>query len=399
MLALGCFVLYTMAWGWQLIASLAYQLFPALSLTQQQFSLIFTAPLLAAIFTSIPGGALGDRYGIRIVVGIAAFVAATSDLLRAFAPSFTGLFALMLVRGVAFGLIMPNLPKLVSVWIPRERSGLASGIYNCSLNIGSATGLFTGPLFPNWQTAFIFHGIAFFAAATLWMVFARTSPAGMTVKRPSIVAGLKIGAKSRNIWLIAVGQFLFQGVLISFQGNLPKALTAVHQFSPQIAGAIAGLLMLGLVTGNLFAPLISDRFGLRRPFIMFAALAGAVVLYTSWLAASGPAIWILVFVGGILMGTPPAIFYTVPAELPEIGHAYVGGASGIFVSAQNLGGLFLSVFITSPIIAAGTGAAYSSGFLVAMILLACIAVPAFFLTETGRRAAVNATRAAVTVQK
>jgi hypothetical protein len=83
-------------------------------------------------------------------------------------------------------------------------------------------------------------------------------------------------------------------------------------------------------------------------------------------------------------GAPPVLF-TIPAELPEIGEAYVGGASGIIVSAMNAGGFLLSVLVTSPIMAAGTGSAYTTGFLVSMLLLASIAIPTLFLTETGRK--------------
>jgi len=45
----------------------------------------------------------------------------------------------------------------------------------------------------------------------------------------------------------------------------------------------------------------------------------------------------------------------------------------------------LSVLVTSPIMAAGTGSAYNTGFLVSMAILSLIAVPTLFLTETGRK--------------
>jgi nitrate/nitrite transporter NarK len=226
----------------------------------------------------------------------------------------------------------------------------------------------------------------------LWVVFARSAPAGVVIERPNIVSGVKVGIKSRNIWLLAAIQFMIQGAIISFQGNLPQALTGIYGMSPQSAAGVSALMTLGFVTGNLILPVLSDRIGLRKPFVFTGALIGATALYLAWLTAPGPGVWVLSYLGGAIIGGAPPVLFAVPAELNEIGEACVGGASGIIVSSMNIGGFVLSVFITSPIMAPGTLSAYTTGFLISMICLASIAVPAIFLTETGkkkRRAAVG----------
>jgi nitrate/nitrite transporter NarK len=391
-LGMACLTMITVMWGWQMIPALAYQLTPELKLSQTEFTLIFTAPVLAAIFASLPGGALGDRYGIRAVVAVAGFIAAITGLLRAFTPNFTGLFILMLIYGIAWGMVVPNLPKLVGVWFSPERSGVASGIYMGSMGVGGALGLFTAPFFPGWREAFICTGLLSLIVAVLWVVFARSAPAGVVIERPNIVSGVKVGIKSRNIWLLAAIQFMIQGAIISFQGNLPQALTGIYGMSPQSAAGVSALMTLGFVTGNLILPVLSDRIGLRKPFVFTGALIGATALYLAWLTAPGPGVWVLSYLGGAIIGGAPPVLFAVPAELNEIGEACVGGASGIIVSSMNIGGFVLSVFITSPIMAPGTLSAYTTGFLISMICLASIAVPAIFLTETGkkkRRAAVG----------
>ena len=388
-LAMAWLTMVTIMWGWQMLPALAYQLVPELKLTQPEFTLIFTAPVLVAIFTSLPGGALGDRYGIRTVVAVAAFLAATTGILRAFAPDFISLFVLMLIWGVAWGMVVPNLPKLVGVWFPPERTGLASGIYLCGMGVGGALGLFTAPFFPGWRAAFIYTGVLSLTVAVLWTLFARSCPAGVHIERPDIISGVKVGLKSRNIWLLAVIQFLIQGSILSFQGNLPQALTDIYNMSPQAAAGVSALLTLGFVTGNLFLPILSDKIGLRKPFVFVGAIIGGAVLYLSWLAAPGPGVWVLAYLGGTIVGGAPPVLFSVPAELPEIGEACVGGASGIIVSSMNAGGFVLSFLVTSPIMAAQTNAAYTSGFLVSVLALIVVAVPALFLTETGRRKSGN----------
>jgi len=384
-LGMACLTMITIMWGWQMLPALAYQLNPELGLSPTDFTLIFTAPVLVAIFSSLPGGALGDRYGIRAVVAVAVFIAAITGLLRAFTPGFTGLFVLMLVYGIAWGMVVPNLPKLVGVWFPPERSGLASGIYMGSMGIGGALGLFTAPLFSGWREAFIYTGLLTLIVAVLWTVFARSLPAGVAIDRPDIISGVKVGLKSRNIWLLAAMQFMIQGAILAYQGNLPQALTVIYSMSPEGAAGVSAVMTLGFVTGNLILPVVSDRIGLRKPFVFIGGLFGAAVLYFAWLAAPGPGVWILAYLGGTIVGGAPPVLFSVPAELDEIGEGCVGGASGIIVSSMNAGGFVLSALVTAPIVAAGTAAAYTTGFLVSMACLASIIIPAIFLTETGKR--------------
>ncbi len=100
--------------GWVqfLPSSLAYLLVPELGLTPTQLTLIFTAPILMGIFVNIPGGALGDRYGIRLTVGIGVVLVGVSTIARAWVSSFSGMFLLACVFGIGLGAVFPNLPKL-----------------------------------------------------------------------------------------------------------------------------------------------------------------------------------------------------------------------------------------------------------------------------------------------
>ena len=137
--------------------------------------------------------------------------------------------------------------------------------------------------------------------------------------------------------------------------------------------------------GNLLVPALSDRIGLRKPFIYAAAITIPICLFSAWQLAPSPATWVLVFLGGIGVGSLPPIVLTLPLELPEIGHEHVGGATGLILSSLALGGFVIPLFVISPIMTAGTSQAYSAGFLVAMLLIAAAIIPALFLMETGRR--------------
>ena len=146
-------------------------------------------------------------------------------------------------------------------------------------------------------------------------------------------------------------------------------------FSPTAAGIISSLITWGMVAGNLIFPSLSDRIGYRKPFLFVGSVASAGFFFLAWYLAPGIATWILIFLGGLLLGGVPPILYTILVELPEIGHEYVGGASGLASTLMTIGGFILPLAVISPFMEAGTWSACTNGFLVTAVLLAAIALP------------------------
>jgi len=340
---------------------------------------------VVAIFSSYAGGALADRYGIRLIVAIAAFLAGGTGLARAFVSSFEGIFALMCLLGVGLGITMSIRPKVVGIWFPPRQTGLAIGIYQTAMATGSSLGLLTGPHFGGWKPAFTYIGLLTLVVATLWTLFARNAPRGAQIRMPPIVSSIKRAAMSRSIWLLAAIYFLSVGVFLSFSGNLPKALGDVYPVSPQIAGAVTSLLFWGMVAGHLTLPTLSDRVGLRKPFVYVCAVFSALCLFFAWRLAPGVTTWVLTFLGGFAFGAITPVIFALLIALPEIGSEYVGGASGLIASLGNMGGFLIPLLVMSPLVAAGTLKAYTTGFLVISIVLAATALIAIFITETGAR--------------
>jgi nitrate/nitrite transporter NarK len=384
-LGVAWMTLLCLYWSWFLIPSLASRLSPDLGLSHMQYTLIFTAPVLMGIWSAITAGAAADRFGIRRVVSIVVLLGGAGGLARAFAPNFEVMFIMTCLVGIAVYGSMSNLPKLVAIWFPPRQAGLAAGIYTMSIGIGLSLGLFTAPLFPDWRAAFTVVGIITLVVAFLWVLLARNAPKGVKINMPPMISGIKRGIKSRNIWLTCAVYFLFMGMFTAFSGNFPEALELIHNISPATAGAITALLTGGGILGNLLVSAISDRMGLRKPFIYAAVITIPICLFFAWQLAPSVATWILVFVGGIGVGSLPPIVLTLPLELPEIGHEHVGGATGMIISSLSLGGVIIPLLVISPIMEAGTKQAYSLGFLVAMILIAAAIIPTLFLMETGRR--------------
>lgn len=109
-----------------------------LLLTHAQTSLLFTAPILMLVALAIPGGIIADRIGAKKAAGIGIIIVAVGTMLRSVATDAPSLLAFTFIYGAGFGLSYPNLPKLVSRRVPREKAGIATGIFSAGL-IGGAT--------------------------------------------------------------------------------------------------------------------------------------------------------------------------------------------------------------------------------------------------------------------
>lgn len=370
-----------------LTPALAYALVPDLGLTPTQLTLIFTAPVLMGAFVNMPGGGLGDRFGIRLVVGIATLIAGLSTVARAWISNFGEMLFLACLFGIAYGIAVPNLPKLVAVWFPRREAGLASGIYMTAFGVGISIGLLTGSHFGGWRTAFLYTGMITTGLALLWLIFGRSTPKGIqSIKATSIISGIKAAVKSRNIWFISLAFFLAQGAYLAISGNLPEALANIHSISPEEAGAITSLLTFAAIPGSILLPLISDKIGLRKPFVYGGTIFPAICFFLGWTLAPGIYTNFLIIIGGFFSGCMGPILLASFVDYPEIPQKYVGGTSGFAMAAANAGGFLIPLLAITPIISSQTASTYNTGFLVSALIYFAGAISIIGLRETGSRA-------------
>jgi sugar phosphate permease len=389
-LAVAWLAMVGVGWIVFLTPALAYDLVPDLGLTPAQLTLIFTAPFLMGVFITIPGGSLGDRYGIRAVVGAALALAGLSTIARAWVSSYGGMLVLAGVFGIGLGAATPNLPKLVSVWFPQREAGLASGIWMTGLMVGIGVGLLTGTYFDGWRSAFLYPGIVLTALSLLWFLFGRSAPQGTPrVQTTSFAASIKVGLRSKNVWLTSLSAFLLNGAYLGLSGSLPEALTSIHGITPKEAGAITSLLTFAGIPGAVLLPMISDKMGIRIPFLCAGVIVGAACFFFAWLLAPGAATYVLAAFGGfVYFGVTPLLMTSLIAYR-EIGQENVGGAAGVAMAANNAGGFLIPLLAITPVMAARTASAYNSGFMTSALLLCAGGLIVVGLTETGSKVKVG----------
>ena len=164
---------------WQAVSPLKGAMAPTLGTEWQQVVVVYAAVSFGMMFTQLPGGALGDKYSVRVVVSVGAVLAGVATAVRFAVPSLAGQVAVSVVATVGMGLVNPNLIKVVTEWFPSRQLGLGQGILMSgnTLASGLALSLSAGAVLGavgNWQGVFALYGGLTVAGGVLWFALVRS---------------------------------------------------------------------------------------------------------------------------------------------------------------------------------------------------------------------------------
>ena len=362
---------------------LAYKLMPALNISASQFAALMGGPLTGSIFVCLLGGTLADRYGVKNVVTVGLVLAVIGCTFRYAVTSFWPFLFLTILAGLASGLLVSCLSKLFGAWFPPEQMGTMMGLYMVSPMLAGFLGTATSALFPSETSAFIFSGVLCFIILILWMILARNKPEGAPdLPVMPVTRYLGKAARSRGVWIAGICAFFVMGSMMTFTSFLPNVLHDLRGISPVQAGFYGSLATLGGVFGSFLGPLICNRIGVMKPYLVVVCLLGAAVTFWSWQLPVGSSMITALMLAGFLQSAMLPLLLSLPMLLPEIGPVYAGSAGGIISTLQVLGGVAVPTFIITPL--AGLNAPVLFGL--AAICCALILVPALFLPELGSKA-------------
>jgi len=359
-----------------------HDLIPDLGLSQVQYSLTITGPMLGIVVAAMLGGALADRYGARPIVGIGAILGGLVAIFRTFVGSFGPMFGLSIILGIGTALVFSNLPKIVAMWFPPKQVGMATGFYYTGIGVGTATGLAASGVFATWQQACLVTGVVALVAAALWTILGRSAPTTMlgTELSVGLRQSLRHSIRVKDIWILFIVLFLSLGAILSLLSSLPVMLQQTHNVPPKTAALFSAVVVYAEVCGLFFLPLISDRLGLRKPVVVCSMLLSAVLIFLTWVSAMSILTWILGALGGFFSGYL-AVLLIFPVELPAISPKFAGGAAGIVLTGEHLGGFLFMPYVFTPIAAFSPTTGYLA-ISIAIVIAAIFMIP---LHETGTR--------------
>lgn len=357
-----------------------------LAVSNEAMGILFSIPAAMLIVIAIPGGWLGDRLGARKAVAAGAIVMAVGSLMRGFAHSFDFLFAFTVVYGIGYGIMFPNLPKLMGIWFPSEKVGLATGIYGTGITVGGTLALaltlpVVFPLFTTIQGTFFFWAIPAGIGAILWLALSTDPPVPVSHgdwNAKGVIGPDPMLWKNKNMWAIALLLLLNNLHFYAWAAWTPSLLM-MKGASPDLAALIASSRGWASLPAMFLMPLASYKLGLRKPFLWGSAI---LLMVSTWVTPYMPAQWgwALMAVVGITTGGTFSMMLALPVEM--LPRTSVGMASGAVLSIGYIGGL-IGPWLTGRVLDS-TGN-FDGALFVLVAIAALWAVVGFLIPETGKK--------------
>lgn len=296
-----------------------------------------------AAFTLI-GGMLGDRFGIRLVMGLACFVAAISSFLRGTADGFITLTIFMVLFGFCEGVSEANLPKTIVTWFQGKSLGLITGILGAGFCFGGAistmySATLLSPMLGGWQGVMYLYGIIAIVFGIIWVITIRDAPVTPSVeptKRPwgEIISRV---IRSRDLWLNGIGLFVVFFSVTGIAGYMPIYFEHIKGMSVSEASNLVSAFIWVSIIGSFVLPLLSDRVGRKIIYVPSVVITG-ICIYLIPLSSGTPLLLSVIGCGIFGYGGAAVMHYVVVAEARGIEPAYYGTAFGLLATLGNLGG-------------------------------------------------------------
>lgn len=339
-----------------------------MAINYTQASFIFSISIIAITVVRIPWGICCDRIGFKKSLGLGLLIMGIFGFLRSFSGSFGELLIYQLFLGVGVSVVIPALPKMVSIWFPKEKIGHATGIYIAGFALGNMAGLALTPillsLLGGWRAVFRIYGIFEIVLMIVWWAFIKEHPSS-----PTMTQGTKTNSplpfkeilKQKEMWILSGLIFIAMGCFDSLSLWLPTILES-KGFTLISAGIIAALLPLGFLIASPVIGTLGDRFSRKRLILILGLFSGpAIFLIGLDLSIS---IWVAPCLAGFFLMGVMTIAFMIPVDNPKLS-PNVASVVAIISSLANLGSFILPVMV-------GYTRDLTGSFVLALLVLAIL---------------------------
>ena len=314
----------------------ASELIQSFGLTTSQFSSLFTAPMIVAIFLSFVGGMISDKVGSKKVINISFVIAGIGMIGRVFANSYMPFFLCMALTGFSNMFVNINASKITASWFEQEKLGILMGIFGfCGQLPGAFATATTAVLFDSRTSAFIVSAIFCISVFVLWLLFVKDKPEDTMEERekidqenqPSIGDSLKVVLSNKGVWLVSICIMMALGSTVTLSTFMPMALQTMYGIDMKVCGTIASMLTLGNCIGSITGPIVFSKIKNVKVFVSGAAVLSFAGIIMCWRFPSIFVLHILVLYTGIMLGASMPIFLSAPVLLEGLGTKYAGSAA------------------------------------------------------------------------
>ena len=305
-------------------------------LSASQISWMSSTFLWANILFLLPAGIILDRCSTRKVIIIAMLVCVLGTVGFALTDSFALACLFHALSGVGNAFCFLSCVVLVSHWFAPRRQALVIGSLVTMAFIG---GMMAHTPFAHlndiygWRISLLIDG-ALGAVLLLWIsIFVQDRPVNsfttQKVEKRAIIPGFLQVLANRQTWLAGFyTSFLNLPIMVLCALWGASYLQTVHQLPGMAATNVISFIFIGSIIGCPLAGWLSDSQGLRKPIMIFGAIATLMTVAPLFMdiALSQTQLSILFFLLGLFTSTQ-VISYPLIAESNPVEN--IGTATGV----------------------------------------------------------------------
>jgi ACS family D-galactonate transporter-like MFS transporter len=245
-----------------------------------EMGIVMSAFFWSYSLLQLPAGMLADRFGQKLVLGMAVFWWSLATAVTGLATGFKSLVALRVMLGVGEAGSYPSNAGIATRWFPRKERATVAGIFDSGSKLGGAVAL---PLIAwllatfDWKVTFAITGALGLVWCVVWVVAFRNSPADHRRVNVAELAYIRDGAEAprrdnalaevpwyrlfgyRNIWAMCIGFFMINYNSYFFITWLPTYLVKARGMSMMEMGFMASLPLILSMVVEILAGWASDR--------------------------------------------------------------------------------------------------------------------------------------------
>lgn len=344
---------------WMMFAVVGISIKTQLGLNETEFGLLAAMPVLTGSLIRVPLGIWTDRYGGRLVFFILMLSTVVPIWLMSYATQYWHFLTIGLFVGLAGGSFSVGTPY-VARWFPKNRQGLAMGIFGAG-NSGSAVTKFVAPALMaaaggSWTIVPQVYSVAMLVTAIVFWIFTATDPSHKVVSTSSFSQQMRM-LKDPRVWRYCQYYSVVFGGYVALALWMTKYYVGEYGFSLKTAALLAACFSLPGGVLRALGGWISDRYGAYQTtwwvmwvcWVAFFLLSYPQTNFTvmtvegsrSFHIGLSPLVFtILLFVVGIAMAIGKASVFKFISD--DFG-ANIGAVSGVVGLAGGLGGFVLPI--------------------------------------------------------
>ncbi|MFT3774128.1 MAG: MFS transporter [Minicystis sp.] len=382
--------------SWMAVAPLAPDLMSFFHVSKTEFSFLNTVVTIAKVIAPIITGAAAVRFGLKrtILLGSLLICAVLAGPL---APSFQVFVVSRFLFGLGGAVVVTSMAPMAMQWFPKGELPTVNALNGVAVNTGIAIAMYvTTPLAGTkigWQGTLLVFGVLNVAMLVAWAALGRENKAAAAAAAAGASA-TKVGYldvwKMKETWLATLAFTGAVALYLSFSYWLPTFYREQFNFERATAAQYSGIVNLAGIPSAIVCGYLTQKLGVRRPFLIVGGLITGTVAFGMFLFSSPVIIMASAILLGVALFIPTAAITTLLMELPGVTPRHVSLIMGTMFSFCYIVSAFapnLVAFLREK-----TGS-FVPGFVTLTVLSWVIFVSGFLLPETGpgRRKAAAAT--------